>query len=181
MKGNLRILRSTKPFHRQRAPDARSSPRSTFVDQVKPDVRGAIFAPFLLRAFLRQLDGFARHFDFRKRTVTGERFDDVAITIARRKIHVAVNIGRLAAQRLLDQAERFDEFLPIDRAQQTQARDAVADRNLIGGLALTFLMDQLLHRESLLERALLEPAARQVQHRIQTRETLAKFRHERTR
>ena len=80
-------------------------------------MRGAIFAPFLLRAFLRQLDGFSRHFDFRERTVTGEGFNDVAITIARRKIHLAVNIGRLAAQRLLDQTERFDEFLPIDRAQ----------------------------------------------------------------
>src|SRR5207253_4259212 len=88
-----------------------------------------------------QFDGFARHFDFRERTMAGEDFDDVAITIARREIHVAVNIGRLAAQCLLDQAERFDKLLPIDRTEQTQTRDAVANRNLIRGLALTFLME----------------------------------------
>src|SRR5207253_1088954 len=114
-----------------------------FVDQIKTDVRGAIFAAFLLRSFLRQLDGFARHFDFRERTMAGEDFDDVAITIARGEIHVAVNIGRLAAQCLLDQAKRLDELLPIDRTKQTQARDAMANRNLIRGLALSFLMDQL--------------------------------------
>src|SRR5580765_8131585 len=108
-----------------------------------------------------------------------EGFNDVAITVARRKIHLAVNLGWLAAQCLFDKTERFDEFLPIDRAQQAQARDAVADRNLIGGLALIFLMDQLLHRETLLERALLEPAARQMQSGIQARKALAKFRHER--
>src|SRR6266487_4492030 len=68
--------------------------------------------------------------------MAGEDFDDVAITIARREIHVAVNIGRLAAQCLLDQAERLDELLPIDRAEQTQTRDAVANRNLIRSLAL---------------------------------------------
>ena len=42
----------------------------------------------------------------------------------------------------------------------------MTDRNLIGGLALTFLMDQLFHRETLFEGALLEPAAGQMQHRI---------------
>src|SRR5207237_9987377 len=97
----------------------------------KPAVLGAIFSPFFLRTFLRHLDGFARHFDFRERTMAREDFDDVAITIARRKIHIAVNIGRLAAQCLLDQAERLDELLPIDRTEQTPARDAGSDPKLV--------------------------------------------------
>src|SRR5207253_8423731 len=160
-------------------PNGALQPRKALVNQVKTDVRSAIFPPFLLRAFLRQLDGFARHFDFRERTMASENFNDVTITIARREIHVAVNIGRLAAQCLLDQAERLDKLLPIDRTEQTQTRDAVGNRNLIRGLALIFLMDQLLHRKALLERTLLKPAARQMQSGIQARKALAKFRHDR--
>ena len=161
------MLRSTtafpRPAHaRPRAPAevdlcrssksrrARCDPRALFAARFLPPV-GRLFAPLPISesSLCRASDS-----------------TDVAIAIARREIHVAVNVRRLAAQRLLDQTERLHELLPVDRAQETQAGDAVADRNLIGRLALAFLVDELLDREPLLERALFEPAAREVQHRI---------------
>ena len=121
-------------------------------------MRSPILRAFLPGAFFRELDRFLRHFNFRKFALAGERFDRVTVAIARRKIHLTIDAGRLAPQRVLDQTQGLHERLPIDRAQETQAGDAVADRDLVGSLALTLLVHELLDGKSLLGQSLFEPA-----------------------
>jgi hypothetical protein len=41
----------------------------------------------------------------------------MAIAIAGREIHIAVNVGWLAPQSLLDETQGLDKLLPVDRAQ----------------------------------------------------------------
>ena len=57
----------------------------------------------------------------------------------------------------------------------------MADGNLIGGLILALLMDELFDGEALFDEPLFEPAAGEVQHGILARQALAEFRHERAR
>src|SRR3546814_14126904 len=65
-------------------------------------------------------------------------FHHVAVAVAGGEIHRRVDAGRIFAQALLDQAAVLDEIAPVDRRQRAQAADAVADRDLIGGLLLRF-------------------------------------------
>ena len=63
--------------------------------------------------------------------------------VAGAEIHPGMHALRISAKDGLDGAERFDEILPVDRAEVPQARDAVADGCMDGGLVLAFsLMDQ---------------------------------------
>ena len=56
----------------------------------------------------------------------------------------------------------------------------MADGNLVGRLVLTLQLDQLFDGQPLFHEPLFEPAAREMQHRTLSRQTLTKFRHERT-
>ena len=105
-------------------------------------------------------------------------FDRMAVAIAGRKIHPAINVGRVGAQGVLDVTQGLHELLPVHRAQETETRDTVADGNLIGRLVLAFQMDQLFDRQPLFDQPLVEPAAREIQHRTLPRQPLTKFRHE---
>ena len=71
-----------------------------FVDQIEAHVGGPVFAPFLPGAVCGQLDGALRDLRFRELAVPGEGLDRMAIAIAGRKIHLAVNAGRVGAQSL---------------------------------------------------------------------------------
>ena len=104
--------------------------------------------------------------------MAGDGLDRMAITIAGDKIHLPVNPGRIEAQRLLDLAHVLHKLLPVHGAQETQAGDAVADGNLVGGLVLALEVDQLLDGKSLLHEPLLEPAPRQVHRRALARQAL---------
>ena len=57
----------------------------------------------------------------------------------------------------------------------------MSDRDLVRRLILALQLDQLLDRQALLRQPLLQPAAREGQHRILLGQALTEFRHERTR
>ena len=56
----------------------------------------------------------------------------------------------------------------------------MTDRDLVGGLALALLVHKQLDGKSLLGEALLQPAAYEMQHRVQARKALTEFRDKRT-
>src|SRR6476660_6634561 len=104
----------------------------------------------------------------------------MAITIAGRKIHLAVNVSRARTQSFLDQTQGLHELLPVHGAQETKTGNTVADGNLVGSLILALQMDKLFDGQPLFNEPLFEPTAREMQHRALSRQTLTKFRHERT-
>ena len=73
----------------------------------------------------------------------GQLLDDVAVIVARGEVHLAVGVGGVAAQGLLDRAHGLDEFLPVHGAEEAQAADAVADGDLVGRLLLDLGLDLL--------------------------------------
>ena len=145
--------------------------RQPLVDQVVADMRhahGAARGSGAARfggAVVRQLDRFARDVAFRELAFLRDLFNGVPVSIARGEIHRAVDAGRIFAQLEFDRAHGFDERAPVDRAEKTQAADAVADRDLAGGLALRFDLDQLLDGGAVLGQSLLDPRQRQGQRR----------------
>jgi len=135
------------------------------VDEVETNMGGTVAGAILTGTIGGQLDGAPGHVGFRKLSVPGQKLDGMPVTIARGKIHQAVNIGRIGQQRRLHQAQAFHELFPVHGAQKTQAGDTVADGNLVGGLVLTVQLDELFDGQTLLAQPLLEPAAREMQHR----------------
>src|SRR6185369_15788768 len=101
----------------------------------------------------------------------------MAIAIARRKIHLAVNTSGVAAQSLFDRTQALHELLPVHGAQETKARNTMADGNLVGSLVLTLDVNELLDRQPLFNQPLFEPTSSEMQYRALSRQTLAKFRH----
>ena len=140
-----------------------------FVNQIKAHVGGSVLAPMLPGAVQGQFNGAPRDVRFRDAAVPGQEFDRMAVAVAGRKIHLAVNAGGVGAQRFLDPAQGFHKLLPIHGAQRTKAGNAMADRHLISGLILTVLMDKLFDGQALFNQVLFEPCARQMQHRTLTR------------
>ena len=130
-------------------------------DRVVADMRGA----WLLAAnrLVRHLDALAGNFAFGQGALLGQLFDDVPVAVAGCEIHVAVYVVRIFAQLLVDGTRRFNEFTPIHGAEQAQAANAVADRHLVGRLALGFRLDQLLDGLAGFGQALLDPGERQGQ------------------
>ena len=168
--------RSPGPAHLHR-PRQR---RPAFPDQKKSHMRGPTVAGRRPGPVGGQPDRVPRDLAFRPVAVPGEKFDRVAIAVARRKIHLAIDAGRVGAQGLLDQAQRLHERLPVHGAQQAQAGNAVAHGDLVGRLILAFQLDPLFDRQPLFGEPLLQPAAREMQRRALPRQTLAEFRHEGT-
>ena len=110
--------------------------------------------------------------------VAGNGLDRMAIAIAGEKIHFPVNPGGVEAQRLLDLAHGLDELAPVQGAQETQAVDGMADRDLVGGLVLALQVDQLLDGKPLLREPLLKPGPRQVHRRALAGQAFRELRHE---
>ena len=79
------------------------------------------------------------------------------IAVARRKIHRGIYPSRVTPQRLLDDAQALNKIPPINRAQQPQARDAVAHGDLVRRLRLCFEVYPLFYTLSLLRQALFNP------------------------
>ncbi len=135
---------------------ARSRRGTPLVDQVEADVGAAVVVaalrPCRARRARARIALRATSLSDR-RLVLGDRLDDVAVAVAGREVHPAVEPARILAQRLLDDAHRLDELAPVHRAQEAQAADAVADRDLVAGLLLVFRLDQLLDREARLGQA----------------------------
>ncbi len=137
--------------------------RPALVDQVVTDVRGAgIGAGCRLHGRrARQLDRPARHLALVHGALFCHRLGGVAIAVAGGKIHPAVNIGRIVAQRLIDDAQVLDEIAPLQRTQHPQAADAVADGDLHSRLLLVLRLHQLGDGQARFRQALFDPAQRQ--------------------
>ena len=61
------------------------------------------------------------------------------------------------ARCLFDEALFANELPPVVRGDKAEAIDAVADRNLIGGLGLAFGPNEILGGKSLIGKTVLEP------------------------
>ena len=112
---------------------------------------------------LCQGDGAVRHLGFGLARFARELFNDMPIAVAGRKIHLRVDSGRIHAQDVLHVARGFDELAPIDRFEQTQATDAVADRHLVCGFLLVGRVDELIDRHARFLQAVFDPCDRQCQ------------------
>ena len=112
-----------------------------------------------------QFDHPRRQRALRQIGLAGYRLGGVAIAVARGEIHRAIDAGRVAKQGLFDDALGFDEFLPVHRADDAQAADAVADRYLIGRLQLILGLHHLGNGQARFGQMLLDPGQRQGQRR----------------
>ena len=83
----------------------------------------------------------------------------MAVAIARREIHAGIDV--ILAQDLFHQAVFLDEIAPVVGAEKPEADDAVAHRDLIGGLGLPVRLHELFDRQSLLREPLRQPAVRE--------------------
>ena len=127
---------------------------------------GPVFASFSPGAVFGQFDGALRDLRFRKLTVPGDGFNRMAIAIAGREIHLAVNVGRVGAQGRFDQTQVLDELLPVHGAQETKTGNTVADGHLVGRLVLALQVNQPFDGQPLFNEPLFEPATREMQHRV---------------
>ena len=85
----------------------------------------------------------------------------MAIVVSGRKIHFAVDAAGIRAQFLFNQTHRFNELAPVHCRQKAETGDAIADRDLRGGLALGFRLNQLFDRQVRFRERLLNPGQRQ--------------------
>ena len=131
------------------------------VDQIEPDMSGRVVVATSTRGaggpLIRKLNRLARDVVLRKLAASGDLFDDVAVTVARRKIHHSVDAARIFPQLLLDSAHCLDELAPVHRSQKAKTADRIADRYLHAGLFLRFRLDQMLDRKAGFRKPLLDP------------------------
>ena len=127
---------------------------------------------------LRELDGAAGHVGLGPPRALGELLDRVAVAIARREVHQRVRAGRVVAQELLDEADPFEEQRPVDRRDAAHARDHVADRELVGGLALMLDPQHLVGRVVLILQRALQRLPRRARRRGLVAQPLEQLDHE---
>ncbi len=153
--------------------------RKTFVDQVEAHVRspGAGVRPGL--GLVRKLDRLARNLDLGQAAEAREALHHVPVPVARGEIHRRIDRIGILAQLLLHRAHAFDELAPVHRAEEPQAADAVADRHLVGRLALRFRMDELLDGRAGFGEALFDPRERQRKRGALTLQAARELGHER--
>ena len=144
------------PFGDNRTFIAAFQQSTATIDEVIADMRCPIFGALCGRG-LGVLDRLAGHVVLRPAAPLGDLLDGMAVTVASGEVHFGVEMRRILAQRLLDQAMLFDKFTPIVRAEKPEAGDAVAHRNLVGGLRLTFGRDQPFGRQPLFRQPVFEP------------------------
>ena len=131
-------------------------PEAAAGDQVVADVMPPVAGGLVAARDVRQLDRAADDVGLGPPCALGELLDRVAVAIARREVHQRVRAGRVAAQQLLDEADALEKQRPVDGRHPAHARDHVADRELIGGLALVLDPQHLVGRVVLLLQRVLE-------------------------
>ena len=95
---------------------------------------------------LRDIEIVETEFPVRAR----EFLDRVPIAVAGREIHPAIYAAGIFAQRSFDQAHGLDKLAPVHRAQDTEAADAVAHRDLVRCLLLVLGLHQMVDRQTAL-------------------------------
>ena len=102
----------------------------------------------------------------------------MAIAIAGGKIHPAIGSARILSQRVLDDTLGLDECAPVRRAENPQTADAVADRDLIGGLLLVLRVHEVLDGQTRFRQPLLDPGQGQCQRGTASLQAPCEFRDE---
>ena len=115
-------------------------------DQVVSDVCRPRVGAQLLRRLTRALDGAQCDPDLRLTGGVGQRFHRVAVAVAAREVHAAVDTGRVALEDALDQADVLDVLVPVDGGAQPQAGDGVAHRDVVHRLSLMLGAHGVFHR-----------------------------------
>ena len=105
-------------------------------NQVVPDVRRHVRSRG--RRLARALDRLERNADLGFAGWRRDFLDRLPHAIAAQEIHLRVDAGRVAPQRVVDQADRLDVLPPVDRRAQAETGDGVGHRRLAGGLLLLF-------------------------------------------
>ena len=150
---------------RQPHPDRRFQALAARPDQVVADMAETLVAAGSGTGGGRQRDGLPGDLDLRRPRQPRHPLDRMAVAVAGGEVHLRMNAGRVAAQRLLDARQRLDEIAPVHRAEQAQAADAVGHRHLVGRLLLALGMHPLLDRRAAFAEALLQPGQRQRERR----------------
>ncbi len=134
--------------------------RQALVDQVEADVRRPNIKR---RCSARQFHRRAGHLALGQATLLRYPLRCMTVAIAGGKIHPAIDAVRIFKQRLLDDAHGLDEIAPVQRAENPQAADTVADGDLLRGLLLVLPLHHLLNGETGFGEPLLEPGQGQGQ------------------
>ncbi len=80
------------------------------------DFGPGIFAvPTFPEGLFRELDGGARDLEFVRARALADSFNDVAVAIARRKLHLRISACGILAQQRLDQADALEKISPVKR------------------------------------------------------------------
>src|SRR4030042_6524097 len=154
---------SDSPASRKASPPQSLELRQSLIDQVESDMCHSIVVPLPGRTFVRQVDCSMRHFDLGQTAALSNFFYYMSIAITGSKIHSAVSSVRIITQGLFNNAHRFDKLLPVHRAQEAEAVDAIANGELVGGQLLGFQLYQQFDCKARFRELLLNPRQRQCQ------------------
>ena len=112
-----------------------------------------------------RLQGFVGDVEFRKGRAPGQLLDRAPIDVTGRKIHRRK--GACRTQPLIDEADAFDQFRPIDVRHQPHAGDDVAHGDVRCALPPLDVLDHLLDRAALACQPLFEPTEGRRRRRIE--------------
>jgi hypothetical protein len=103
-------------------------------------------------------DHLPRHLELGSAGAARELLDGVTVAVAGREVHGAeVTVG---SQRLVDEADAFEELGPVEGGHRPHAGDHVAHRHVHGGLVLELDSHELVGRRSRGRELLVEPGER---------------------
>ena len=110
------------------------------------------------RGPLRMGDHLPRHLELGSAGASRELLDGVTVAVAGREVQGAeVAVG---SQRLVDEADAFEELGPVEGGHRPHAGDHVANRHVRGGLVLELDAHELVGRRSRRRELLVEPGER---------------------
>ena len=111
-------------------------------------ISSVVGAIFIGSALVRESYRFGGNLDFGQLAALRYLLNYVTVTVTCREVHFAVHTSGVFTQGLFDYAHRLDELPPVYRAEETEAADAVAHRDLISRLLLGLRLHQIVDRQS---------------------------------
>ncbi len=111
-----------------------------------------------------QLDGAAGDVVLGDLGAAGDLLDGPAVAVAGGEVLAGVDPGRVVLEDHLDAALLLEEDVPVDHREQAEADHAVADRDLVGGLAAVLVAEDPVGVLALARPARLRAASRSASH-----------------
>src|SRR2546423_6667727 len=146
------------------------------IHQIESDVRLRLVTRLRFLRPLCQSDDASGNHEFIRLSSLADAFDDVAITVTRRKVHPRIDARRVFAEQSVYETDALKEISPVERREQAHAGDDVPDRDLRGGLSLVLYVYELLYAFVLLQEVLFEPIHRGGDRRVLLAEPQGKLR-----